>query len=255
MRATLAFSALNFKRAVKDWTNFVFSILLPVLLYVIFGAAQDFGAADFPNGNVTAFVMVSMALYAGVTAAISSASSSVLEHQSGWGRQLALTPMTQGQVVCAQALVMLARAALSVVAVFLVGAFTGAQMPLGVWCASVCITVAVCLPFGFYGLSWVLAVPNENTVAVASTSAVLLAFAGNLFMPLSQQWLEWARFTPMYGPAALARFPVAEGYQVIKDDPFVVQDPLWYGLVNVAVWSVVFVGVCAIFARRDKGRV
>lgn len=254
MKAVAAFAALNVRRAIKDWSNLVFSVVLPVLLYLIFGAAQDFGGTEFPGGNVMAFVMVGLALYAGIAAAVSGASSAVLENNSGWGRQLALTPMTPQQIVVAQALVMLARAFFSVSAVYLAGALTGAEMSATAWASSFALAVVACLPFGFYGLAWVQLVPNEATVAMAASSVVMLAFAGNLFLPLSAQWLEWARFTPVYGAAALARYPVSEGYQVIKDAPFVVDDPLKYALLNVAAWTAVFVCLNVALSRRDKKR-
>lgn len=254
MSAVLAFAALNLRRTLKDWSNLVFSIVLPVLLYLIFGAAQDLGEQVFPNGNVNAYVMVGMATYAGITSTVAAASSTVLENRSGWGRQLALTPITTVQVVIAQTLVMVARAIVSVGAVFLVGAFNSAEMPAETWLASFFAAVLACIPFGFYGLAWVLLVPNESTVAMASSSVVMLAFAGNLFLPLSESWLEWGRFTPAYGAAALARFPVSEGYQVIKEDPFVLQDPLWYAVANYLAWAIILSACCLFLNLRDKKR-
>lgn len=254
MKAVLAFAALNLRRIVKDWPNLVFSVLLPVVLYLIFGAAQDYGGQSFAGGNVTAFVMVGMALYAGITAAVSAASTAVVENHSGWGRQLALTPMRPAQIIAAQALVIVARAVLSIAAVYLAGALTGAEMPAQNWASTFALAVVACLPFGFYGLAWVLLVPNENTVAMASTSVVILAFAGNLFMPLPLDWLEGGRFTPVYGAGALARYPISEGFQVLRDDPYVIEDSLWYAVANCVAWACVFVGACAVLHRKDKRR-
>ncbi|WP_237559133.1 hypothetical protein [Corynebacterium renale] len=149
MKAVLAFTAINLKRVVKDWPNLVFSVLLPVVLYLIFGAAQDYGGQSFAGGNVTAFVMVGMALYAGITAAVSAASSAVVENHSGWGRQLALTPMRPAQIIAAQALIIVARAVLSIGAVYLAGALTGASMPAQNWAATFALAVVACLPSVF----------------------------------------------------------------------------------------------------------
>ena len=39
-----------------------------------------------------------------------------------------------------------------------------------------------------------------------------MAFLGNVFTPMSGLLLDIGRLTPLYGYAALARFPLTEGY-------------------------------------------
>ncbi|MBF0582111.1 MULTISPECIES: hypothetical protein [Corynebacterium] len=51
------------------------------------------------HGNVTAYAMVGMAVYGGITAAVSTVGTTVVEQTTGWGRQLALTPMTGSQLL------------------------------------------------------------------------------------------------------------------------------------------------------------
>ena len=252
--AVIAYAALNFRRMLRDWTNFVFNVVLPVLLFLIFGASQDIEGQGFPGGNIPACVMVGMALYAGVSAAVSTASSTVVENRSGWGRQLALTPLTPLQIVVAQALIILLCSVLSIAAVFAVGALTGAEMPWEHWVICFMVTCAVSLPFGFFGLVWMLAVPNENTIGIASTSVVILAFLGNLFLPLAEGYLELARYTPLYGAAALARWPVSDGYQVIKEAPFVIEESLWVALLNCGAWALIFCGAALLLQQCDKAR-
>ena len=41
---------------------------------------------------------------------------------------------------------------------------------------------------------------------------VIMAFLGNVFTPMSGLLLDIGRFTPLYGYAALARFPLTEGH-------------------------------------------
>ena len=59
-------------------------------MYVVFGLGSDdpVGSAD-----VAMYVMVSMAAYGAVTATTGVAGSAALERTTGWGRQLALTPL------------------------------------------------------------------------------------------------------------------------------------------------------------------
>ena len=39
-----------------------------------------------------------------------------------------------------------------------------------------------------------------------------MAFLGNVFTPMSGFMLDLGRFTPLYGYAALARFPLTDGH-------------------------------------------
>ena len=58
----------------------------------------------------------------------------------------------------------------------------------------------------------------------------------------------------MYGAQALSRGPLSEGAQMINSERLFIEDPLWYAWVNIAVWTMVFVGLCLILHKRDKNR-
>lgn len=103
--ALTTFTAINLKRHLLNGPNLVFSMFLPILLFLLFGALQDYGAVMLKNGNVTAYVMVGMAVYGGITAAVSTVGTTVVEQSTGWGRQLALTPLTGTQLLLSQCVV------------------------------------------------------------------------------------------------------------------------------------------------------
>ena len=250
----VSLTLFNLRRVLSDWMTFAFSIVLPVFFYLLFGTLLVADSGNLPGGNVAAFIMVGMAVYGGVTATVAHAGMTVVENRSGWGRQLALTPLNTGTILAAHALVILVRAILPVAAVFLAGALTGAEMPASRWALSFVLAVLVCLPFGFYGLVWQMLIPGETTVSIASTSVVLLAFAGNTLMPLTEGLLDLARFSPMYGATALARYPISEGIQAVSGAPGAVTDPLWIAVVNIGAWTVILVGACVALSRRDKNR-
>ena len=93
----LRYTALNVKRFFSDFANLFFTTVLPVVLYLIFGAIQDYGSYEMANGDVKSYVMIGMALYGGATATASYAGVTVVEMKTGWGRQLALTPLSSVQ--------------------------------------------------------------------------------------------------------------------------------------------------------------
>lgn len=252
MLRTLRFAGHDIARLRNDFPTLFFSIALPVFFYFVFGAAQDYAVEKMPGGNVGAFVMIGMALYAGVTGAVGAAGSIVTEHRSGWGRQLALTPLSDAQLLFANLVNIVVRAGLPVTAVFVAGALSGAQIDGIKWFYAFIFTIACAIPFGFYGIAWAQIVPSENSVSIATSSIVVLAFAGNLFVPLSGTMLDISRFTPLYGAQMLARWPVAEGF--IASDGIPIQDYLWMPLVNIAVWTTLIIGASLLLRGRDKNR-
>lgn len=251
---TLRFTGFDLRRLAGDWAMLFFSMGLPVLLYLVFGAAMDYADEEIGNGNVKAYVMIGMALYAGITGAVSAAGTVVVEEDTGWGRQLALTPVTPGQLLFTNLVSILVRAVLPVIAVFAVGALTGADMPAGVWASSLLLCVLCAAPFGFYGMVWSLLSPTQTAVSIAGTSVVVLAFLGNMFMPMPETLTTVGRFTPLYGAGALVRRPLTDGLQSVGFGDGTVTDPLWWAVLNVAAWSAVFVTVVLILRRREKGR-
>lgn len=254
LAATLRYAGHDLKRLRRDLPTLFFSIGLPIIFYILFGAMQEYGDVEFNGGNVAAMVMIGMALYAGATGAVGAAGSMIAENRAGWGRQLALTPLQPVQLGIAHFLSIAVRAILPIAAVFITGALTKANMQLEQWVLAFLATVACAIPFGFYGMAWAMLIPSENSVSIASSSIVILAFAGNVFMPLKENLLDVGRFSPMYGAQALARWPLSEGAQRINGHQLFIKDPLWYAWVSIAVWTVVFVGTCLLLRSRDKDR-
>lgn len=251
---TFNYAAHNLKRLRRDVPTIFFSVGLPIIFYILFGAIQEYGSIEFNGGNVSALVMIGMALYAGATGAVGAAGSIVAENRAGWGRQLALTPLRPYQIGLAHCLNIVVRALLPTAAVFITGGLTKATMQPDQWVFSFLITVACAIPFGIYGIACTMLIPSENTVSIATSTIVILAFAGNVFMPLKESLLAVGRFTPVYGAQALARWPLSEGAQMINGESLYVHDPLWYAWVNILVWTVVFAGACLLLRNRDKSR-
>lgn len=249
---TLSYIGHDLLRLRRELTVLVFSVVLPIFFYLLFGAMDDYADEPVNGGNISALVMLGMAVYAGVTGAVGAAGSTITEAESGWSRQLALTPLRPWQLTLSNMCNVALRAILPIASVFIVGALTRAEMQPHLWLLAFITCVLVCIPFGFYGMACAMAVPGSNTVAIASTSIVLLSFAGNLFIPLKEPLLEIGRFTPMYGAASLARWPVSRGTQLLASGT--TTDPMWWAWANIAVWTTVFVTAVLLLRRRDKNR-
>lgn len=242
--------AIDLRRTGRDFTNMFFIVALPVVMYLVFGSAQSYTDAPVLRGNVGAVVMVSMAVYGAVTATTTISGGAALERFQGWGRQLGLTPWSSAGYVTTKSAVAMTIAAVPVALIGLVGALTGAEATPLAWVLSLGAAWLGSAVFSAYGLAAGMAFRSESALGVAGGSLVLLGFAGNLFVPLSGLMLDLARFTPLYGVNALARYPLTGG--VISEG---VSDPLWLPILNVVAWALILGGVAAVLVRRRRGRV
>src|SRR5690625_1558593 len=95
----LTYLRLELRRILRDVASLFFIVVLPAFLYIIFGASQSYGDEMIVSGNVTMYIMTSMAAYAAVTSATGIGGIVAIERIQGWGRQLGLTPMSDGQYV------------------------------------------------------------------------------------------------------------------------------------------------------------
>ena len=141
-------------------------------------------------------------------------------------------------------------AAVPVALIYAIGAATGASGTTSDWVLSAAVVWAGSALFALYGLAVCLAFRSDNSVGIASGLIVIMAFLGNVFTPMSGLILDIGRFTPLYGYAALARYPLTDGWT-----PTGTHDPLWLPVANVLGWTVIFAAVALWGLRRGQERV
>lgn len=252
----LRFVAWEFWRNFRMLDATFFVVVLPAAMYLMFGVAMDQGEMPAGFGNVSAYVMTSMAVYGAVIATTAMSGSAAVERSMGWGRQLNMTGLTDANYILGKMLMALLMAVSPILVVYLVGAFTGAQFDsLWHWISSALLCVAVAIPFSLYGLAFALLFRSETAVSAASGFLVIFGFFGNLFIPLGGVMLDIAKFTPLYGPAMLARWPQTEGILIPVQDGAQVQfESMGLILTNVGAWTAIFGLVCILAARRRTAR-
>ncbi len=247
MNAT--FTLLEMRLITRDWGGMFFTAVLPAFFYLIFGSTVESRGQSIGNGNVAMYVMISMAAYGAVTATTSIGGTSAVERQQGWGRQLGLTPLADSSYIAMKAVIAMTVAAVPILLTFTLGALTGARGSAWTWVLSAVLCLVCSAVFAVYGLLVGTAFRSEAAVGAASGTMVIFAFLGNLFIPLSGPLLTIAKFTPLYGYAGLARYPLSEGY--LSDGS---QDPLWLLVLNVVVWLLLFGSAAVYFVRRGRER-
>ena len=250
MRFSSTFFRVEVTRQFRNPYTLVFTLGMPIAMYLLFGAGAEYADQSAGHGNVAFYVMASMACFGTATAMTSLCAAAAAEVGQGWGRQLALTPLTTTGYAAVKLAVALMFAAVSTAAVFAVGAATGARADSPwAWLAVAGIVLVGGIPFGLFGLGAGLAFNSDTAAAFASIAVTLFGFIGNVFMPLQGGMLTFAHYTPMYGYAALARWPITEGALVAGG-----ADPLWQVFANLAAWTIVFAALVGFGMTRARRR-
>lgn len=243
------YARLDIRRVLRNRRAMIFTLVMPTLMYVVFGAAQSYGHEKIGSANAAAYVMIHMAIYGAILATAANGASVALEQQAGWTRTLRLTPLSPGAYVMTKVIVALSIAAMPVILLSIVGAMSGARAPVGAWVAAVLLGWLGSSVFAAFGLAVGSALKAEAAMQVQGGLLTLLAFAGNVFVPMSGHMLTFAQFTPMYGVNALATYPITGGATVHTDHV-----SLLGILANVAVWGAIMVAAAIYFFRRGTER-
>ena len=202
---------LEMRRLVRNRRTVVFSLVMPAVLFLLFGANASMRTERLGDGNVTGYVMLSMAVYGAMLATTSGGAMVSVERALGWSRQLRLTPLRPAAYVAVKVLVAMSLGAVAVAVALVVGALSGAELPAAVWVESGLLAWACAAVFAAFGLFMGYLLPSENVMQILGPVLGLLSFAGGLFVPLDQLghvFATLARFTPVYGVGEITRHPL-----------------------------------------------
>ncbi len=237
---------LELRRMMRNRRTLIFSVVMPVVFYFLFGTGQKYSNESAGHGNVAAYIMISMALYGAMLSTTGGGAMVAVERSQGWSRQLRLTPLTAAAYISVKVVVAMSLGAVSVLVTYAAGLATGAHMDTGVWIVTALLAWVGSLVFAAFGVFMGYLLPSENVMQILGPMLALFAFLGGLFVPLDQLGSVFqtvAKFTPMYGLNEIVHAPLTG------------DAPGWAAVVNVVVWLAVFAGGAAWRFRRDTARV
>jgi ABC-2 type transport system permease protein len=241
------FVRLELKRLARNKRAVIFTLVMPSVFFLLFGTDAHYKTEMAGHGNVTAYVMVSMAVYGAMIATTSGGAMVATERALGWSRQLRLTPLHPVAYVTVKVAVAMTMGAVAIVTVFVVGNLVGADLSFGRLVLCGLLGWLCTLVFAAFGLFMGYLLPSENVMQFLGPSLALLSFAGGLFVPLDQMsdvFANVAKFTPAYGVGVISRSPFGD-----DDGSFAL------AVLNVAAWAAVFVAGAAWRMSKDTKRV
>lgn len=240
------FLKLELRRLLRNKRAVIFTLVMPSVFFLLFGTDSKYKTETAGHGNVTAYIMVSMAVYGAMIATTSGGAMVATERALGWSRQLRLTPLRPVAYVAIKVAVAMTMGLVAIVTVFIVGNLVGADLAFGRLILCGLLAWVCTLVFAAFGLFMGYLLPSENVMQILGPALALLSFAGGLFIPLDQMsdvFATVAKFTPAYGVGVISRAPFGEDGNVAL------------AVLNVAVWASIFVAGAAWRMSKDTQRV
>jgi len=243
---SLGMIRLELRRMLRNKRTVIFTFVMPAVFFLLFGVNDNYRTERAGAGNITGYIMISMAVYGAMLATTSGGAMVSVERAAGWSRQLRLTPLKPVAYIAVKLVLAMIIGLASVVVTFVVGKLAGAELPVHAWIECGLLAWICALVFAAFGLFMGYLLPSENVMQILGPVLAILSFAGGLFVPVDQlghTFATIAKFTPVYGVGELARYPLTH------------DGNLWLAALNVVVWTALF-GTGAIWRfRRDTARV
>ena len=235
-----------FLKLVANPAMFGFALILPIFLYMMFGAGQEYSKEWAVNANVGATVLVSMTLYGVMIAGASAATVVALERTSGTSRLFALTPVSSGAFIFSRLVAAISMSAVVIAITYGVGYATGARMTPAAWIQSALIVLAAAMMSATLGLALGFLLRSDTSFAVINGVVVLGAFLAGMFIPIDSMGTFFktiAPGSPFYGIFYLSQLPLY-GFDNFE----------WKWVISTVAWLIPM-ALLAIWAqRRDTDR-
>jgi ABC-2 type transport system permease protein len=208
MTVALSYTISSARVTFRNARFVLFTLALPLILYLLFNSL--YGKQDSGTGlSVSAYLMVSMASYGALGAAINSGARIALERQAGWNRQLRLTALSGRGYMVSRSIVAMLVALPAIILVFLAGVLVGkVSLPFATWLeVGVAVWLAL-IPFAVIGLviGFVASVDSVQPLTVLVYLA--MSILGGLWFPVDQlpsALQHVAKALPSYWVAEIGR--------------------------------------------------
>ncbi|MFL6123377.1 ABC transporter permease [Actinophytocola sp.] len=241
---SLTYLILEVRRATRNGRFLIFSILFPVLLFLLY-------VGIFANGDkaVVGILMVNMTSFGALSAALFAGGRVALERSLGWQRQLRLTPLSGSGYLLAKGITGMMLAVPAVVLVPLIAAVAeGVSLDATGWLrVTIGIWLAV-IPFTLIGLLIGQVGTPDSMQPIMSITMMTMSLLGGIFIPIDSMpnWLmKISHILPSYWLGQVGRGAVTTDLSV----------DLGQAVLVLAIWTVVLgFGVVRRY-RRDSARV
>jgi ABC-2 type transport system permease protein len=242
----MAYTRFELLRTFRNKRFLIFSLGFPLVLFLFIALPgrheHDFGGTGIA---LPLYYMVGLASFGTMMAMVSSGARIANERQSGWTRQLRITPLTTPAYFRAKVMTAYAMATLTIVVLYTAGIAVGVRMPAGQWLEMTGLLFVGLLPFAALGvlLGHLLTVDSLGPATGGIVS--LLALLSGTWFPVSDSGFlhDVAQGLPSYWLTQASHVSLGgSGWSST-------------GWLVIAAWTVVLARLARMAYRRDTQRV
>jgi ABC-2 type transport system permease protein len=241
-----AYTRYELLRTFRNRRFLIFSLGFPLALYALIAVPnrneQSFEGTGIP---LALYYMVGLASFGTMMAMISSGARIANERNTGWTRQLRITPLTPRAYFRAKVLTAYAMALASIATLFAFGIAVGVSLPAGEWAQMTVLLLIGLMPFAALGilLGHLL---NVDSMGPATGGIVsLLALVSGTWFPVAAHG-----FLHVLALALPSYWLVQASHVSIGGDGWGTT-----GWLVVAAWTVALTALARVAYRRDGQRV
>jgi ABC-2 type transport system permease protein len=245
----LRYLTLEIRRMYRDRHFVFFTIAIPVGFYLLWSNifAKNSGVDTETGLDARTYLLVSMASFGALGASLTTTGARLAaERQSGWLRQLQVTPLRPWAVITAKVMASMCLALPAIAAVGITAALTQhVHLPLGRWAAMVALMWIGTLPFAALGTLIGSLVGSDAAQPATVACYFALSILGGLWMSVSilpRTLRHVAHWTPSNRFADLG-WSVVAGHTPPASDGFV-----------LAAWTAVLGALAVVAYRRATVR-
>lgn len=236
--------ASEVRRILRSPRFLTFAVGFPLVYFLIFSGIYAQGA-DAPQTMVV--LMVMMATFGAISAAVSTGGRVAIERGIGWNRQLRLTPLPGWTYLAVKAVVAMVVALPALVLVFAVAAVVkGVDLSLLTWLQVFLAAWLGVLPFAAIGLLVGLFATPDSAQGMSMVTMMVFSLLGGVLIPpsvLPAVMVSIAKVLPSYWMVDIAMGRALGG-------PIAPE-----GIAVIAAWVLAIGALVAVRYRRDALRV
>lgn len=240
---TLTYTRYEIIRGFRNRRYFIFSLIFPLILFLFVAGANRHVKLD--GISFPLYYMTGMIAFGSMIAVMGGGARISVERQTGWTRQMRITPLPVRAYFRAKILSGYTIAALSIVLLAVAGVAYGVHLSAGGWATMVGLVLVGLIPFAIIGiLLGHLLGPDSLGPALGGITS-LFALLGGAWAPLATNgtFLTIVKLIPSY-------WLVQAGKTALGNSGWPVE-----GWIVIVVWTLVSLRLAMVVYRRDTARV
>jgi ABC-2 type transport system permease protein len=240
----IAYARFELRRTFRNRRFLLFALGFPLVFFWLIAAPQHNKMISGTGLTFATYYMVSLASFGTMASMISTGARIAGERETGWTRQLRISPLSVRAYFRAKVLTAYALALSSLLVLYISGSLLGVSLSAARWLAMTGLIMIGLLPFAALGILVGHLVNTDSVGPLMGGLVSILAFLSGTWFAITSGFLHtFGQFLPSWW-LVQARNVALDGHA-------------WgaRGWITVALWTAILAAGAAWAYRRDTARV